>query len=183
MASTKSIKITFSLDEEDQSYFRRLLRETRKAAKDRPRDEVIGKARDLVKTVREEKRAPHFVTETIEVLESLIGIIEDEDYAVPKSIGDQVVATLAYFAEAEDLIPDNIPGLGFLDDAIMIKIVEQQFKEELWGYNKFKKYRAGAEQRPWTTTARTRLPRKLEEKRREIRGDIEKRKAKAGIAW
>ena len=71
-----------------------------------------------------------------------------------------------------------MPGLGFLDDAIMIKIVESDFQSELWGYRKFNKFRAGAEQRPWTSVARERLPKRLKEKRDQIRDEIAVRNEK-----
>ena len=64
-----------------------------------------------------------------------------------------MLAALAYFSNPEDLIPDHIPGLGFLDDAIMVKFIEEEFKHELWGYRKFRKLRDVSEQRPWASRA------------------------------
>jgi uncharacterized membrane protein YkvA (DUF1232 family) len=116
------------------------------------------------------------VIEAISAIEDLTQVIEDEDYRAPKPVVNQVVAALAYFANPEDLIPDEIPVLGFLDDAIMIKFVEEEFKHELWGYRKFRKFRDGAEVRPWTKVAKTRLPARLEAQRAKIRADIERKK-------
>ena len=31
---------------------------------------------------------------------------------------ESILGALVYFCDPEDLIPDNIPGLGYLDDAI-----------------------------------------------------------------
>ena len=42
-----------------------------------------------------------------------------------------VMAALAYFADPQDMIPDNIPVLGFIDDAIMIELVVSELKHEL----------------------------------------------------
>jgi uncharacterized membrane protein YkvA (DUF1232 family) len=81
------------------------------------------------------------------------------------------------------LIPDQVPGLGFLDDAIMIKIAEDEFRHELWGYRKFASFRSGAEVRPWTTVAKQRLPQRLVEQRRKIRADVESRKRARPTAW
>ena len=181
--AAKPIKITFTLDEKDVVYFRRLLRDARKYAQGKEPSEIIAAGRALVGTVRAMERVPRFALEAIDTLESLTAMVEDKEFALPKSVSSQVIAALAYFAQPEDLIPDSIPALGFLDDAIMIKIVEEDFKHDLWGFEKFCKFRQGAEQRPWTSVARERLPRRMEEKRKQIRADIEKRKAKSGFGW
>ena len=49
---------------------------------------------------------------------------------------------LAYFCEPEDLIPDHIPGLGFLDDAIMIELVVADLQYEVEAYRDFCDYRS-----------------------------------------
>ena len=90
---------------------------------------------------------------------------------------NQVLAALAYFSNPLDLIPDHVPGLGFLDDAIMVKFVEDEFKHEIAGYRKFRRFRDGAEQRPWTRVSRERLPKRLRDYRKQIRAEIAKRQA------
>ena len=175
MAAT-SFKVSFTLDEQDVSYFRNLFRKARTAARDKGREEILAGAADLVENVRHAKKTPKFVITAIEAIEDLVAIIEDEDYRAPKAVTDQVLGALAYFAEPEDLIPDHIPVLGFLDDAIMIKFVEREFKHELAAYRKFKRFRSGAEQRPWTNVARERLPGRLEAQRKKLRDEVTKRR-------
>ena len=176
-------KISFSLDESDVAYFRKLFRNARKAAAEQDPSEIIAAVRALIARVREARKNPKFVTETVTVLEDLVKMIEDEDYELPKGPRAEVLAALAYFANPEDLIPDQVPGLGFLDDAIMIKIAEEEFRHELWGYRKFGKFRSGAEVRPWTTIAKQRLPQRLVEQRRQIRADVESRKRARPTSW
>jgi len=77
------------------------------------------------------------------------------------------------------VIPDDVPLVGFLDDAIMIKFVEEEMKHELWGYRQFRKFREGAEQRPWSAVARARLPERLAKRRQEIRAKVKARQVKA----
>ena len=112
-----------------------------------------------------------------ETLEDMTQIIEDESYKAPAAVRNQVLAGLAYFANPEDLIPDHIPALGFLDDAIMVKFVEEEFKHELWGYRKFRGFKAPTEQRPWTQVGGDRLKSRTEAYRKKIRADINGRKA------
>jgi len=55
--------------------------------------------------------------------------------------------TLAYFTEPEDLIPDHIPGLGFLDDAIMVELVVRELRHEIEAYQDFCEFRVREEMR------------------------------------
>jgi uncharacterized membrane protein YkvA (DUF1232 family) len=174
----RRMKVSFTLDEKDISYFRSRFQKAKRVARSQDDDEVKAQARSLVETVRAQKGVPHFVIESVSAIEDLVALIEDEAYRVPKAVANKVIAALAYFADPDDLIPDEIPVLGFLDDAIMIKIVETEFKHELAAYRKFRRFQRGAEQRPWTAVARERLPQRLEEERTKLRAEID-RKQKA----
>jgi uncharacterized membrane protein YkvA (DUF1232 family) len=171
-------KVTFTLDEADANYFRSLYRKAKRGAKDLDAAEIIREARGIVHEVRSNKKTPGFVIHAIEVLTDLVDLVQDDEYAAPKRVRDEVLAGLAYFANPEDLIPDHIPGLGFLDDAIMVKFIEDEFRHELWGYRKFRSLRDSSEQRPWATPASERLKQRLDNDRRRIRAEIETREAK-----
>lgn len=183
MAQSQSFKISFSLEESDVAYFRKIFRHARKAAADQNETEIITAVQELIDRVRTTKKTPTFVRDAVVVLEDLVRMIQDEHYALPKAPRAEVLGALAYFANPQDLIPDQIPGLGFLDDAIMIKILEDEFKQELWGFRQFVKFRVGAEQRPWTRVAKGRLPERLEEQRKKIRGDVDRKKRERRFAW
>ncbi len=171
-------KVTFTLDETDAGYFRGLYRKAKKGAVDQDPATIIREARAIVHQVQSSKKTPPFVTEAISVLADLTDLIQDDEYEAPKSVRNQVLAAIAYFSNPEDLIPDHIPGLGFLDDAIMIKFIEDEFKHELWGYRRFRKLRDSAEQRPWSSAGKDRLGKRLDADRKRIRGEVAKRSAK-----
>lgn len=173
----KKFKVAFELDEKDAAYFRGLYRRAKENAAKLDPEEIVKDAARLVETVRTSAHAPRFVLDAITTLEDMTQIILDPDYKAPKEVQNQVLAGLAYFANPEDLIPDHVPALGFLDDAIMVKFVEEEFKHELWGYRKFRGLGAPEEQRPWTTVGGERLKQRTDEHRKRIRAAIAERKA------
>jgi len=174
-------KVSFTLDESDASYFRNLYKQAKKNARTYGREEIIADAREIVKEVKASKKTPGFVQEAIAILADLVDLIQDDDYDAPQPVQTEVLGALAYFSEPEDLIPDHIPGLGFLDDAIMVKFIEEEFKHELWGYRKFCKNRDVSEQRPWAATAKERLAERLAADRKNIRAQIAEREAKEAL--
>jgi len=174
----RKFKVAFALDESDADYFRSLYRKAKQGTKELDAAEIIAGARKIVTQVRSSKKTPQFVIDAIAVLADLTDLIQDEEYAAPRRVREEVLAAIAYFSNPEDLIPDYVPGLGFLDDAIMVKFIEDEFKHELWGYRKFRKLRDASEQRPWAIPGSERLKKRLDADRRRIRGEIAQRAAK-----
>lgn len=72
-------------------------------------------------------------------LQFLSLVVEDQVVRDPggQMVGEAAFALL-YFQRATDLIPDSIPGIGLLDDAMIVRIVlgrhEQAFKFSPHGY-------------------------------------------------
>jgi uncharacterized membrane protein YkvA (DUF1232 family) len=181
--AAKPIKVTFTLDESDTSHFRGLYRDAKKGAASKDPAAISEQVRALIERVSKQKKVASFVRDAVDSLEAMIQMIEDKDYAMPKTEVTSVVAALAYFAEPHDLIPDSLPGLGFLDDAIMIKLVEEEFEHEIWGYRKFRGGIASMEQRPWTAVAQGRREARVTELRKQVRGLVSKRKSGRRFLW
>jgi uncharacterized membrane protein YkvA (DUF1232 family) len=175
---SKKFKVAFELDEKDAAYFRDLYKQAKVNAAKLDQDAILKDARSLIEKVRASEHVPRFVLDAIQTLEDMTQIILDEEYKAPHVVKNQVLAGLAYFANADDLIPDHVPALGFLDDAIMVKFVEEEFKHELWGYRKFRGLGAPEEQRPWTQIGGERLRHRTDEHRKQIRAAINERRAK-----
>jgi uncharacterized membrane protein YkvA (DUF1232 family) len=68
-------------------------------------------------------------------------MLEDADWKMEGEGRQRVFRALAYFAEPTDLVPDHIPGLGFLDDAIMIELVAAELRPEMEAYAAFCRFR------------------------------------------
>ncbi len=84
---------------------------------------------------------PDFVAERLKDLAVIINMLKDDEWGLPKDIRGQVLSSLAYFSDPDDIIPDDIPVLGYLDDAIMVQLVVVELGPEIDAYNEFCEYR------------------------------------------
>lgn len=134
------MRISFELDDNDLKHFRLIMNEARKAARRLAPEDIVAAAEDLLKEVPKAE-APGFIVERLERLRLMIQMLSDIEWRLPHQDAARVLNALAYFAEPEDLIPDHIPGLGFLDDAIMIELVVRELKHEMEAYQDFCDYR------------------------------------------
>ncbi len=168
------LKVTFTLGDRDLTHFRRIMRKAVAAAGEQSEDEIVGAAMDMVVQAREMK-PPAYVLERIERLETIVRMTQDTGWSLPQSSKDKILAAISYFTNPDDLIPDHIPGLGFLDDAIMIELVEQELRVELAGYDEFCHARTREEERPWYAQGRVTRDKKIDGHRRRIRAKIKAR--------
>ncbi len=134
------MRISFELDDNDLKHFQLIMDEARKAARRIAPEDIVAAAEDLLRSVPE-SGAPGFVVERLERLQLMIDMLSDIEWRLPHQDASRVLNALAYFTEPEDLIPDHIPGLGFLDDAIMIELVVRELKHEIEAYQDFCDYR------------------------------------------
>lgn len=134
------MRISFELDDNDLKHFRLIMDEARNAARRIPPEDIVAAAEGLLENVPQSE-APGFIVERLERLRLMIGMLSDIEWRLPHQEAKRVLNALAYFAEPEDLIPDHIPGLGFLDDAIMIELVVRELKHEMEAYQDFCDYR------------------------------------------
>jgi len=135
-----SLRISFELDDNDLKHFRLIMREARNAAARLAPEDVVADAEDLLRSMGE-KETPGFMLERMQKLRQMIRMLSDVEWKLPHPETTRVLNALAYFAEPEDLIPDSIPGLGFLDDAIMIELVVRELKHEIEAYQDFCDFR------------------------------------------
>ena len=134
------IKVTFELSEADLDYFRNVFKKAKATAKKHDEATILHLARKQAREMQSRK-LPDFVHERIQALDCLTRMLEDEEWNLGPPHRQRVLQALTYFAEPADLLPDTIPGLGFLDDAIMVELVVQELKPEIDGYEEFCRYR------------------------------------------
>lgn len=135
-----SMIVTLELAEEDLEYFRSLLDRVRRSNGKRSDIEVAAAAARAVARLRSASRSP-FIVRRIDQVERLIAMVEDVEWQLPEPERRRVVDALAYVADAHDLVPDDVPVLGLLDDAIMLELLLRDLQHELDGYAEFDAYR------------------------------------------
>jgi len=135
-----SVKITLELSEDDLAYFRRVMDSVWKHNKKRAEKELVDGARRLLKQATK-AGAPEYVRSRLADLEVLCSMLDDTEWPLEADDRNRIIAGVGYFAVAKDMIPDKIPGIGFLDDALMAEIVARELKPELDGYRDFCQYR------------------------------------------
>lgn len=172
-----SLKVTFELDDQDLLYFKRSMKEARAKAVAVPEAKVVEQASSMIETVRQSK-VPLFVLERIDKLASLIDMLGDEEWALADEDRKNVVAALAYFADPHDIIPDNVPVLGYIDDAIMIELVVKELKPVLDAFEDFMLYKSEEKARnrnpdvsreEWLTAKRRDLHSRMRRRRQALR--------------
>ncbi len=146
MTTESTIKVSFELGKRDIKYFRDRLERTQVKRSDAADAKVIETAADLVKEALAED-VPEFVSTRLETLQSLIEMVRDANWRLEGRDRSRVLDALAYFADPEDLIPDRIPGIGYIDDAIMIELISRELKHELQAYQDFCEFRRQAKNR------------------------------------
>ncbi|NNC76988.1 MAG: DUF1232 domain-containing protein [Woeseiaceae bacterium] len=136
-----SLRVSFELDESDLKHFRLIMQNARKAAGRLMPEDIVAAAEELLATISAAD-APTFIKERLVKLRMMIDMLQDIEWRLPHQEAARVLNALAYFSEPEDLIPDDIPGLGFLDDAIMIELVVRELRHEIEAYQDFCNFRS-----------------------------------------
>ena len=134
------LKISFELDDEDLEHFRLIMLHARDAVAKKPPEQIVATANRLLQDI-ESQRTPGFITDRLQKLKLMMQMISDVDWRLPHEEVNRILNALAYFAEPDDLIPDEIPGIGYLDDAIMIELVVREQIHEIEAYEDFCRYR------------------------------------------
>jgi len=170
-------RISIELSERDLRHFKRELDKARHAVRIADDEEILSAARDLTASLRS-STLPDFVTERLGKLQTLLQMMTDADWRLDDKERSPVLAALAYLCDPEDLIPDSIPGIGFLDDAVMIELVFQELRHEMEAYDDFVRFRKSLLRSGSANGARAATDPRLERRRLQLVARMRRRHAK-----
>jgi len=135
------MEISFELTDSDLNFFRKALKQSRLAVRDADEAEIIDAVRVVLDEIRQNEPLPDFVSRRIPELESLISMLVDEEWRLPEADRERLLATFIYFADPEDILPDHIPVIGYLDDVIIIELVVRELLHVRAAYEDFCQFR------------------------------------------
>ncbi len=135
-----SITLNFELNDRDLEHFQRSIAASKKAAEGKSPKEIIDCAANMLADAQKVE-IPDFILQRLLRLDDMIAMIRDEAWALPEEDCARVLSVLEYFCDPEDVVPDHIAVLGFLDDAVMIELSVRELKHELSAYDDFCDYR------------------------------------------
>lgn len=175
------MRITIDLTDEDLQHFKDVMQKARDAAVETDARKITEAAGALLGEV-EGRDVPHFVADRLSRLQVLIDMLHDAGWALPDAERERVLSALVYFSDPEDMIPDSIPGLGFIDDAIMVELVTRELKHEIEAYDDFRRYRDVESRRRGVNSGELDRAQWLQEKRNQLQARMKRRRAKPRTA-
>jgi uncharacterized membrane protein YkvA (DUF1232 family) len=135
------LDVTLTLSDDELGYFRAVMQSARERGNGRNEADTVRAAARAVERLRGSTQSP-YIQRRLDRVARLIEMLDDPQWQLPAGERRRVLDGLAYVAEAHDLVPDDVPALGLLDDAIMLEILLSELQHELEAYEDFDDYRA-----------------------------------------
>lgn len=172
------MRISFVLEAEDIARFHAALARAERLAECMDECEIVETAKEALNNLPLGS-APRYVRQRLVCVQQMILMLEDDAWCLPADERREVLRTLIYFADPEDLIPDEVAVIGLLDDAIMLELLLRRLRHVLDAYVDFCNYRreleAAAQPAP-----RTRQAALLARRRDSLRERMRRRISRTG---
>lgn len=177
------VSISVDLTDRDLGFFRHAVRKSRDAVRGADEQEIIEAISTVLAEIRAESPLPDFVARRLPDLDAMIAMLLDDEWRLPKRERELLLATFVYFGDPEDLIPDDIPAIGFLDDVILIELLMRDLRHVREAYLDFCAFREGYARR-YRDRDEKKKQQRIAGRRRELHARMkrrEKRDAKTAL--
>lgn len=169
------LSISFELSDQDLEHFVAVQRGAMEAAGNKSLEEIIQACEELLKQAQS-TQVPDFISQRLAKLDNLIAMVRDEGWSLSEEDRKRVLAALVYLADPADVIPDSVPVLGYLDDAIMIELCVRDLKHEIEAYDDFCDFRESEARRLGLDPATVGSADWLESRRVELQNRMHQRR-------
>ena len=179
------LDITFTLSDDDLARFQAIVDKARTTVEDDIAAEHIEQAaRELLRQTQETE-LPEFISARMSKLSLVIDMINDEEWNLSEDERRHVLSALAYLCDPDALIPDHLPGIGFLADALYAEIVLGELRDEISLYEEFCAFRQAEEGRRKARGESVKIGRDewLADKRATLHAKMRKRRVAEGSRW
>ena len=183
------MRFTLELSDRDLRFFRDALRKSRDAVRHADESEIVEAIDDVLNEIKAEEPLPDFVSKRIPQLESMIRMLKDEEWALPADQRERLLATFVYFGDPEDIVPDHIPVIGYLDDVIIIELVVREMVHVREAYDDFCDFRDSYDRRFKTghdgAVRRDRIDRKRQQLHQRMKRRLarDRKSKKSSVLW
>jgi len=172
------MRFVINLTDRDLRFFRQALKKARDAVRHADESEIIEAVGDVLADIKREQPLPDFVEKRIPELESLLRMLQDIEWALPTNERERLLATFIYFGDPEDIVPDHIPVIGYLDDVIIIELVVRELHHVREAYDDFCEYRDEYDKRLKTAHDGAVRRDRVDRKRQQLHQRMKRRMAK-----
>jgi len=135
------MRVSFEIEASDVRRFLQALARARRMVRDADEADLVAAAKHSLDTLPIAS-APGYVRKRLTEVQRLIVMLEDEAWALSGAEREEVLKTLVYFSDPEDLIPDDVAVIGLLDDAIMLELLLRRLRHVIQAYEDFSAFRA-----------------------------------------
>jgi hypothetical protein len=130
------MRVTIELEPDDIARLEAALARARRLASTMDEVDVMAAAREALDQLPLHV-APSYVRRQFEGAKRLVAMLEDDAWALPQPWREDVLVTLIYLGDPEDMIPDDAEVIGLLDDAIMLELLLRRLSAVMRAYDRF----------------------------------------------
>ena len=183
------MRLTLELSDRDLTFFRDAMQSARLAVRHAEEADIVEAIDDVLGEIRQADPLPDFVARRIPQLETMIRMLKDEEWQLPRDERERLLSTFVYFGDPEDIVPDHIPVIGYLDDVIIIELVVMEMQHVRDAYDDFCEFRDGCDKRNRDdqdeSSRRGRIDRKRRQLHQRMRRRLEKDRQsnKTSVLW